>query len=47
MKNPLIDILEKFISVYRMSKIFSEPVAVGIRSRLHRRNWLRMRRYSR
>ena len=29
MKNPLIDILEKFISVYRMSKIFSEPVAVG------------------
>lgn len=29
MKNPLIDILEKFISVYRMSKIFSESVAVG------------------
>lgn len=29
MKNPLIDILEKFISVCRMGKIFTEPAVIG------------------
>lgn len=30
MKNPLIDILEKFLSVYRMSKIFTEPTVAAV-----------------